>query len=111
MPIDRKVLNKLTACIEEFRKLDPEMQAQQMNIFLFIAAHSECSMADLSQASGLSQSSVSRNVMSLSRKHRNRTPGHNVVESYEDYFDARVKRVRLTKRGERIINTLTRAIA
>lgn len=103
---NNKVSRKLVALIEEFRKLDPEMQAQQIVIFLTIVGHPDITMRDLEDRVGLPSSTISRNVAALSKVHRKGQPGHDLVVAYEDTEDRRFKRVRPTQKGNRVFNTL-----
>lgn len=99
---------KLRGCLEVFRQLDPEMQAQTMITFLLVAMADPdpMPMADLARAAGLAQSSVSRNVSSLGAWSRHKRPGLKLLESTEDLMDRRRKVVSLTPSGRRLKETL-----
>jgi len=101
-------MKNLLACLEVFRQLDPEMQAQTMVTFILVAeAHPEpILMTELGKRSGLAQSSVSRNVASLGAWSRHRRPGLKLVEAHEDLMDRRQKLVSLTVSGRRLKGTL-----
>ncbi|MDK1386301.1 winged helix DNA-binding protein [Sinorhizobium sp. 8-89] len=103
---DKKNARQLISVVEEFRKLDPEIQAQTIMVFLRVVDRPGITMKELIQATGLASSSVSRNVAALSGTHRGGQPGHNLLRSYEDATDRRIKRVELTPKGRRVYATL-----
>jgi DNA-binding MarR family transcriptional regulator len=103
---ENKTARRLLSFIEEFGKLDAEMQIQQIAVFLHVMGKPEITMRELEQATGLSSSSVSRNVSALSKVHRKGQPGHDLVVTFEDAMDRRIKRVRPTPKGTKVYNTL-----
>lgn len=106
-----KTLAKLADSLEELRKLDDVMPIQMALCFITVAQHSGLTMKDLSDMTGLSQSSCSRNIAALSKWHRYQKPGHDVVRSEEDPTERRRKIVFLTAKGERIIKSLKEKLA
>jgi DNA-binding MarR family transcriptional regulator len=101
-----KVARKVASFIEEFRKLNAEMQAQQMAIFLAAAAKPESTITDLANVTGHSTGSVSRNVAALSKTHRKGMPGLDILVAVEDIMDRRNKRITLTPKGQRVMAAL-----
>jgi DNA-binding MarR family transcriptional regulator len=97
---------RVASFIEEFRKINAEMQAQQMAIFLAVAAQADLSVSEIAIVVGHSTSSVSRNVAALGKVHRKGQPGLDLLNTREDINDRRNKRVRLTPRGTRVMATL-----
>lgn len=103
---ENKTARRLLSFIEEFGKLDAEMQIQQIAVFLHVMGKPDLTLRELEQATGLSSSSVSRNVSALSKVHRKGTPGHDLLTTYEDPMDRRIKHVKPTPRGIKVYNTL-----
>jgi len=101
-----RAARKLTAIVEEFRKLNPEMQAQQMAIFIAVAGKPNCTITEIAAMIGHPASSVSRNVAALSKYHRKGMLGLDVVVATEDAMDRRHKRVNLTPKGQRVWQSL-----
>ena len=56
-------------------------------------------MADLSDLTGLAQSSVSRNVAKLAQGMSPSEPGYGLIEAFEDPYYRKRKLVRVTPRG------------
>ena len=84
-----------------------EFPAQLQAIFLLIASNGgDMAQSDIAPATGLSPSSVSRNVQWLGRKHRlPHRAGLQWVVQYQcpEGKDWRAKRVKLTAKGRRVI--------
>lgn len=103
-------LIKLTNTIEEFRKLDSEMQAQTMLAFIYIArmdnGGSPASVKEVGEHLGLTSASASRNIAVLSKWSRHNKPGHDLVEAIENPEFRSQKLIRLTAKGKRVIKTL-----
>lgn len=62
---DNKNVRRLISIVEEFRKLDPEMQAQTILLFLLVVARPGITMKELAQSTELSSASISRNIAAL----------------------------------------------
>ena len=96
--------------IEEMRKLDPEMQAHTINIFLTVCTLPNITMKDLGIRLGVSQATMSRNVAALSKVHRLNRPGLDLIEATEDPLERRRKIVNLTPKGERVKQALLKVL-
>jgi DNA-binding MarR family transcriptional regulator len=112
--VENKTARKFIAFIDEFRKLNAEMQAQQISLFLHIVAQPELTIKEYAQRAGLGDGGpISRNIEALSETRKllikgksELVPGHGLIETYEDPLDRRFKRVKPTQRGLRVYNTL-----
>lgn len=78
----------------------PTMPGQQIATYLHVATHGEVPQADLEAATGVAQSSVSRNVAILGAGLSSEEPGYRLLRSYEDPHYRRRKLVNLTEKGE-----------
>ena len=92
--------------VEEFRRLDPDLPSQTVNTFLYIATHDDPTMKQIADALGVAQSTMSRNVSALSKIHRLRKPGLDLVKATEDPYERRRKIVTLTPRGRQLRDRL-----
>lgn len=99
-------LASLLAAVELLRELEPNMEAQVMAALLHIMLKPDITMSELAEKTGASQSAASRHVATLSPVRALNKPGFGLVESYDDPSDRRVKRVNLTKKGERLAEQL-----
>lgn len=96
--------------INMLRQLSPDMPMQQADVLLQIAMHPGLTMADISKRTGLSQSSVSRNVSAMSKYHRLGKPGLDLVEAAIDPREPRRRLVFLTVNGKAFITKLFRSL-
>lgn len=103
-----KELHKLSLALSVIRVLDDSIPAQTLAVFLEIARHPKdgISVNELATKCGLAGSSASRNVAALSEWHWLKRPGLGLVSSEADPMDTRRKIVKLTTKGERVIEQL-----
>ena len=111
MVVNKAKRNKCFICLDDiyqcFQEYDPEMLVQTMRTFLNVAMASESiSMQKLVRNLNMPQSTLSRNVATLSAINRHREKGHELVESFEDPTDRRNKLVKLTHKGERLADRI-----
>jgi len=92
-------LKALQAALNELRELDPWMGLQTMETFLVVAMKPGLTMQEIAEATGLAQSSCSRNVALLSKWHRLGKAGADLVVTYEDPTERRRKIVFLNEKG------------
>lgn len=104
--MDKLTLMKGVRFIEEFRKLDPEMPMQMAAVFLLVAINPDLTLKNISERLGIAQASASRNVAALSDWHRNKKPGHGLIEARPDPFEMRRKILRLTPKGKRVLDSV-----
>lgn len=97
-----KPLTKAVLFVEEFRKVDPELGMHVALMLLLIAQKPGINLKELTQATGLVKSSVSRNIALLSKEYG----GKGLVTMTEDPVDRRNKNVKLTLEGERLVRSL-----
>jgi DNA-binding MarR family transcriptional regulator len=91
-----------------------DMPISQVLLFLHVAVHSPMSTAELVSATGVSQSSVSRNIAKLGKgvlKDGTREPGLGLVENYPDPVDNRRDLVKLTPEGEKVAARLAEHVS
>lgn len=99
---------RLLLCIEEFRKLNPEMQMQTAMIFVLVweAQDKGIAQRELANRLGIVKAAVSRNVSSLSDWDYKGRPGFGLVYSTVDPDDRKARQVHLTPKGKRLTNQL-----
>lgn len=104
-------IHQIITLIRHLRGIDNEMPAQMAHCLLQVALNPGCTMRMIEQSTGLSQSSVSRNIQTLGEWHRDKKPGYGLVEAVEDPNDTRRKVAFLTPKGRRLMSDLLTAIA
>ncbi|RVB05669.1 hypothetical protein [Mesorhizobium sp. M7A.F.Ca.CA.004.02.1.1] len=122
--VENKTARTFISFIEEFRKLNKEMQANQIALFLHVAAQPDLTIREYSQRADLGDGgTITRNLDALSetRKINVKDPetgklvpklvdGYGLIDLYEDAMDRRFKRVKLTARGVRVYNSLVQLL-
>ena len=103
-------LIKLQRVVEEFRKLDPEMQAQTMLAFMFCAEKEEsgtpATVKEVGNYLEVTSASASRNIAALCEVSRHRRPGHNLLATYENPEYRVEKLIKLTDKGKNFVKKL-----
>ncbi|CAB5156080.1 MarR Transcriptional regulators [uncultured Caudovirales phage] len=105
-------LMKTILPIELIRRLDPSdsLSASTVLMLLYIMQYPDSTIKKLEQVTEMTRSSASRHILVLTErgdKARARV-GLGLVSTYEDAEDARVKRVKLTSKGERLLADITK---
>lgn len=101
-----KQLHTLIQVCEAAREIDKEMPMQMLQSLLCVALRPGLTMQNLSEMTGLAQSSASRNIQTLGKWHRVGKPGYDLVEAVEDPEDTRRKIMFLTPKGKSFTSKL-----
>lgn len=98
--------------IELVRKVDPSdsLSASTILMLLYVMQYPDSTIKKLEQVSELKRSAASRHILILTdRGDRARgRPGLGLVTTYEDAQDSRVKRVKLTPKGEQLARDIAK---
>lgn len=100
---DTQSLSLLLTLLEMIRKeIDTEAPSQMIAVFIRVALNDGITMNALVEETGMSQSSISRNIAALADKHRLGFKGHGLVCTMEDPSSRRRKIVSLTPKGKQL---------
>lgn len=99
-----KLLHKMSLLMTAFRNLNPTMSIQVVHTMVLIALHEGASVTEIAKMSGFKMPTVSRNILDLGQRNRKREPGLGLVETVTDPMELRKKQVRLTPKGNALIN-------
>ncbi len=110
----RRAMRYLSA-IEFVRKEKADMPVYMLAILILTKKTPGIALKDMEAALGMTASAVVRNVQNLSvegyiKPNKERTEGLGLVETYNDPIDTRVKRAKLTKRGEIVFREFDRIL-
>lgn len=101
---------RMLRVVEEFKQLDNDIQTDTIQVFLLIAANAGISSREILDATGISQSSVSRHLAVLSEWNWKGGPGLGLCETLEDPTNRRSKRSWLTQKGRQFAAKIVRMI-
>ena len=87
------------------KKFGVDITAQRLSILIAVYLHPGLSQRELlDKLDSTSITALSRNLADLSDWTTRKTPGPGIVELRADPMNLRVKRVRLTRRGRRLVS-------
>ena len=96
--------------IEMIRKMDPSEQLSSVTclVLLYVMQYPDSTIKQIEKMTEVTKSATSRHILNLTeRGDRARShPGLGLVETYEDVQDSRIKRVKLTSKGQRLASDI-----
>lgn len=103
---EQRLLDKVAIILSAFKEVDESMQIQLAMTFLMVAMHEGCSLTDIYKQTGWAISTISRHLLDLGERNRNKNPGLNLVESRRDPMELRKNIYTLTPRGRKLAGKL-----
>lgn len=86
-----------------FRAVNPTMSIQVVHTLVLVALHEGSSLVEIGRISGFKMATISRNLLDLGTRNRNREPGFGLVETQTDPMELRKKKVTLTPKGRELL--------
>lgn len=102
----RNQFGDIYTIVRILRELDPDMSMNQVLVFCWVVLNEGKTQRDLRAALEIPPSTASRNLAALSKVHRLRKPGLDLVEWVECPRDRRANVLFLTTRGRRLVDQL-----
>jgi DNA-binding MarR family transcriptional regulator len=100
-------LDRLEACLRLLGSLDPgALPVHHASVLVWLAQRSSATYAEIEEAFGVSNASVSRTLNSLGENALHRKNSLGLVEIYRDGAEGRRYRVRLNKKGREFMRAL-----
>jgi DNA-binding MarR family transcriptional regulator len=97
---------KLVRAIEEFRKINPDVSANQVLAFMYIGTKPGISQRELGGLLGVPEGTISRICAVLSDRGNRGTPGQGLIEISQSREDYRVSAQHLSTKGRRVFESL-----
>jgi DNA-binding MarR family transcriptional regulator len=107
---EKNALSNLIAALAPFRILNPNMPMQYVTALILVALKQGESVMEYARITGVSQSLMSRHFADLGDINRHHKEGFNLVEKSCDPMDRRTQQVKLTKKGQRLVEEMLRAL-
>jgi DNA-binding MarR family transcriptional regulator len=105
--MNKKALNCAIAVIEEFRRINPEMQAQQMLTLLLVAKEEGITPKEVGERIGISQAAASRCIADWTSWTYRKETGPDFIEARVDMMDTRRKLLHLKPKGRAFVGRVT----
>lgn len=109
MSNETRTLGVILQLMEEFRKINPEIQMQAAAAFVTAAMYPEATLQEIADRLGVSGSSVTRNLRTFApgkvRVSGKVRDGHGLLTVHEDPMDRRKRFTKLTPAGRRVIQS------
>lgn len=105
-PAERDLLERLLLVLEEFRKLDPDMQLPMAEALLLVALNPGISRTEVMHRLGVAGSTATRNLMGLMPQGRLGRPGHGLIEQQVNPEERRWRMHSLSPEGWLFIRLL-----
>jgi DNA-binding MarR family transcriptional regulator len=99
-------ISRARQLIQEFRKLDPEMPAQQIEAFLWLAFSDGKNQSEVGAFTEGSKSAAQRWFLKLGEKGLNGKPGLGLIEVRQGVADGRERQAFLTPKGRQLVSKL-----
>lgn len=109
-PSEARQARRLLSAIEEFRKLDPDMQMPMAATFLLVALNDGISRSDVRDRLDVAGSTATRNLMGLMSQGRLGRPGHGLIDQSVNPEERRWRMHSLTPEGRRLLGRLLQAV-
>jgi DNA-binding MarR family transcriptional regulator len=107
---EKNALSNLIAALAPFRILNPNMPMQYVTALILVALKQGESVKEYARINGVSQSLMSRHFSDLGDINRHHEEGLKLVEKSYDPMDRRTQQVTLTKKGQRVVEEMLRAL-
>ena len=102
---DEKI-ERLLKVINLIRLYDREVPAQVLATLFYIGSHNDCHKTALEEDLNFTTASSSRNTDLLSKEHRLRKPGYDLIIKEVEQQAPRRQRLKLTRKGEDLMNQI-----
>lgn len=103
-------LSRLDGALDFLRQMDANITIQGWRVFLAIVRTPGISQSALEDTVGISQSSISRHVLTLGKYAAFNVPGLGLIETEENPQNRREKLCNLTVKGKRVAEKLAALI-
>lgn len=110
-PAEERLIRRLVAVIDEFRKLDPDMQLPMMASFFLVVLKDGVSRTEVMERLNVAGSTATRNLMGLMAKGRLGKPGHGLVSQTVNPEERRWRMHSLTPEGEAFLRRILAIMA
>jgi DNA-binding MarR family transcriptional regulator len=103
-------LKSLAKALKPFREIRDTMPLQFVELILAVAIKPDSTVNELSSATGIAPSLVSRQLGDIGEVNRYHQPGHDLVATRSNIMDRRFNLTRLTPRGRALAGQVLKAM-
>ena len=106
---EKDVLRGVLAALDPFRKLRETMPLQYVRAFILVATEEGLSVGEYARRARIAPALMTRHLADLGTTNRYHEAGFGLVEQFYDAMDKRVRLIRLSAAGKRIVGVMVRA--
>lgn len=112
MTNDLTKLNRLASALEECARLDRVLSLATLQVFLYLATHPSCAMADICESLDIAQPAATRHLQRLQHGSPSKAVGAglNLVTFVFDKEDTRRRLYTLSEGGRELIKKMAAAL-
>lgn len=107
---EKAFARSLMLALEPFREIRPTMPLQYVYTFLQVACDEGCGVMEYAKAAGVSPTVMTRHLLDIGDRNRNREEGFGLVTQERDRNDLRRHHARVTPRGKVLMRRLINAL-
>jgi DNA-binding MarR family transcriptional regulator len=105
-----KVMRAIALATETFMSVRREMPLQYLRSFLLVVMYPGKSVIEYARLAGVSQTVMSRHLLDIGDRARDRSAGFGLVTTRPNPWNQREKQVLLTEKGKQIAHKMARAL-
>jgi DNA-binding MarR family transcriptional regulator len=107
---DQQAIDNALAFLDAFRQIRPTMPLQHAYTFMLVASKEGQGVLDYAEMAGVANSVMTRHLLDIGPKTRNREPGYGLVEQHMDPMDMRKHRTFLSHAGRALLAKVIRTM-
>lgn len=107
---ERDALRALYVALKPFRDINPSMPLSYITAYLLVGMNENKGVAEYAKQVDISPTVMTRNLLDIGERNRQREPGFGLITQTRDLYDLRKHNARPTPKGKALANHVLAAI-